>query len=184
MPPKLSARQMFWAGAVLTVVGVVVQQYLSLVVWSIWGNDVVQAFVNGPWSFVYRAAPWLLGLGILLLACSLIVRNIEAAADSQPRTSRRPAPPTLTARQIAWTGVILTVVGLILMNTVEQTFMSLAGKVDFASNLARDLLGIAQPLSVVTLPLGIALLPSSFVVRMLESRTRENEAKSAVHAAD
>jgi hypothetical protein len=62
--------------------------------------------------------------------------------------------------------------------------MSVAGQVDFASNLARDLLVIAQPLSLVILPLGIALLPCSFVVRMLESRTRDREAKSAVHIID
>jgi hypothetical protein len=182
MPPKLSARQMFWTGAVLTVIGVVLKQYLSLAIYSIWGNDPLQAFVSGPWSFVLGAAPWLIGLGILLLACSLIVRNIDAGADSE--TSGRHAPPKLTARQIAWTGVILVVVGLILTNSVEDAYMSLAWKVDFASNLARDLLNIAQPLSLVILPLGIALLPCSFVVRMLESRTRDREAKSVAHIID
>ena len=177
MPPKLSARQMFWTGAVLTVIGVLLQQYLSLVIYSMWGNEVVQAFVNGPWSFALAAAPWLIALGAILIACSLIVRNIEAAADSQPKTDRRPAPPRLSARQIAWTGVILVVVGLILTNAVGEAFMSLAWKVDFASNLARDLLNVAQPLSLVILPLGIALLPSSLVVRMLESRTRDRVAE-------
>jgi hypothetical protein len=184
MPPKLSARQMFWTGAVLTVIGALLQQYLSWVIYSMWGNDVVQAFVNGPWSFALAAAPWLIALGVLLLACSLIVRNIEAGANSQPKTSWRPVPPKLTALQIAWTGVILVVVGLILTNTVGEAYMSLAWKVDFASNLARDLLIVAQPLSLVILPLGIALLPCSFVVRMLESRTRDREAKSVAHIID
>ena len=184
MPPKLSARQIFWAGLAVTVLGVVVQQGLYGLLFSIWGDDAVQSF---SWSLMLNTQYTLLvPLGVVVLACSLIAQNIEDAADSQSRTSRwRPMPPRLTARQIAWTGVILVVVGLILMNSLEEVIMSLNGKVDFTSNLVRDLLTIvAVPLGTVALPLGIALLPSSLVVRMLEARGRDREPKSAVHKLD
>jgi hypothetical protein len=184
MPPKLSARRIFWAGLAITVLGVVVQQALYGVLFSIWGDDAVQSF---SWSLMLNTQYTLLvPLGVAVLACSLIAGNIESAGDSQSETGRwRPMPPRLTARQIALTGVILVVVGLVLMNSLDELFMSLNGKVDFTSNLVRDLLTIVTvPLGTVALPLGVALLPSSLVVRMLESRGHDREQKSAVRKLD
>ena len=179
MPPKLSARQLLWAGLVLTAVGVFVGQYLFAVVYSTWGADAID---GGPLRvFMDTVGPVLLPLGVVVLGCSLIARVIESPPDSTSRTNRwRPMPPRLTARQIFWSGVILAIVGTILMAATSNLFLDLSGRSDLSANLARDLWNfLGFPLTVVAVPLGIALVPCAFVVRMLESRVSDPQGVSA-----
>ena len=158
MPPKLSARQM--SGPAL---------FSPLSAWFSsstfrWSSGAFGvrttckslSVVHGPYS---RRGALADRVGHPL-ACVLPDRAEHRCWRLIRSRSGRHAPPKLTARQIAWTGVILAVVGLILTNTVGDAYMSLAGKVDFASNFAKDLLIIAEPLSLVILPSGSPCCPA------------------------
>jgi hypothetical protein len=179
MPPKLSARHFFWVGLGLTAAGLFVAQYLVGVVYGLWGPLAIN---TGPWpALMNTLGPVLVPLGVVMLACSLIARVIETQSDPTLRTSRwRPMPPMLTARQVLWTGVVLSVVGFILTGSISDLLMGFQGSSDLSSKLARDLLEfVGLPVTVVALPLGIALVPCAFIVRMLESRVSDPRALSA-----
>jgi hypothetical protein len=179
MPPKLSARQLFWTGVVLTAAGVFIGRYLMGIVFALWGQG---AITTGPLPSITSALePLLVPCGVVVLACSLIARTIESQATpaSHLRTSGRSMPPRLTAKQILWTGVVLVVLGLILGASMDDLYVNLSGSSDLSANLARDLLNfIGVPLRAVMIPLGIALLPSALIVRMLEPGPRDQRVSS------
>jgi hypothetical protein len=191
MPPKLSARQLFWSGVVLTAVGVFVGQFLVTIVFGLWGE---RAISSSPLPSVLQPLDALLvPLGALLLATSLIARAIEAQAAltshlhashphaSHPHASgRRTMPPQLNATQILWTGIVLVVLGLILTASVGDFFVQLSGSTDVSANLARDLLGlVGVPLQTIAVPLGIALLPTALIVRILQARVPDRDSADA-----
>jgi hypothetical protein len=191
MPPKLSARQLFWSGVVLTAVGVFVGQFLVTIVFGLWGE---RAISSSPLPSVLQPLDALLvPLGALLLATSLIARAIEAQAAlashlhashphaSHPRASgRRTMPRQLSATQILWTGIVLVVLGLILTASVGDFFVQLSGSTDVSANLARDLLGlVGVPLQTIAVPLGIALLPTALIVRILQARVPDRDPADA-----
>jgi hypothetical protein len=191
MPPKLSARQLFWSGVVLTAVGVFVGQFLVTIVFGLWGE---RAISSSPLPSVLQPLDALLvPLGALLLATSLIARAIEAQAAlashphashphaSHPHASgRRTMPPQLSATQILWTGIVLVVLGLILTASVGDFFVQLSGSTDVSANLARDLLGlVGVPLQTIAVPLGIALLPTALIVRILQARVPDRDPADA-----
>lgn len=172
MPPKFSARQLFWTGIALTAVGVFVGQYLVTIVITLWGEHAIS---SSPLPSILQPVDALLvPLGAVVLACSLIARTIESQTTPVSHlhaSGRRALPPRLTAKQILWAGIVLVTVGLILTASIGDFFMQLSGSSDVSANLARDLLGfVGVPLTAVAVPLGIALVPCAFVVRMLESR--------------
>jgi hypothetical protein len=179
MPPKLSARQLFWTGVVLTAVGVFIGRYLVGIVFALWGQA---AITTGPLpSIVSALEPLLVPLGVVVLAASLVARTIESQTipASHLRTSDRAMPPRLTAQQILWSGVVLVVLGLLLGASMDGMYLDLYGSSDLAANLARDLLDfVGVPLRAVMVPLGIALLPSALIVRMLQVRPRDHRAPS------
>ena len=182
MPPKLSARQLFWGGVVLTAVGVFVGQFLVTIVFSLWGE---RAISSSPLPSILQPLDALLvPLGALLLASSLIARTIETHTASTSHlhashlraSGRRTMPPRLSAKQILWSGIVLVVLGLILTATMGDFFMQLSGSTDVSANLARDLLGVVGvPLQTILVPLGIALLPAALIVRMLQGRVPEHD---------
>jgi hypothetical protein len=179
MPPKLSATQLFWTGVALIAVGVVIGQYLVGIIFALWGQA---AITTGPLpSIISTLEPLLVPLGVVVLACSLIARTIESQTTpaSHLRAGNRTMPPRLTARQIFWTGVVLVVLGLILAASMDAMYLDLYGSSDLAANLARDLLDfVGVPLRAFMVPLGIALLPSALIVRMLEVRLRGHRTAS------
>ncbi|GAB3042335.1 hypothetical protein GCM10027052_25290 [Parafrigoribacterium mesophilum] len=176
MPPKLSARQLFWTGVVVTAVGVFVGQFLVTIVFSLWGERAINSTLLP--SILQPLDALLVPLGALLLATSLIARTIEAQtrASHLHASARRIMPPQLTSRSILWTGIVLVVLGLILIASIGDFFMQLSGSTDVAANLARDLLGlVGVPLQTIAVPLGIALLPTALIVRMLEVRVPDHD---------
>jgi hypothetical protein len=179
MPPKLSARQLFWTGVVLTAAGVFIGRYLVGIVFALWGQG---AITSGPLpSLVSTLEPVLVPLGVVVLACSLIARTIESQTTpaSHLRAVSRAVPPRLTAKQILWTGVVLVVLGLILGASMDDLYLDLYGSSDVAANLARDLLDfIGVPLRAFMVPLGIALLPTALIVRMLAAQRPDQHAPS------
>jgi hypothetical protein len=182
MPPKLSARQLFWSGVVLTAVGVFVGQFLVTIVFSLWGERAINSTLLP--SILQPLDALLVPLGALLLASSLIARAIEthAAPTSHLHAShlrasdRRAMPPRASAKQVLWTGIVLVVLGLILTASIGDFFMQLSGSTDVSANLARDLLGlVGVPLQTILVPLGIALLPTALIVRILETRVPDQD---------
>ena len=173
MPPRVSARQLFWTGVVLTAVGVFIGRYLMGIVFALWGQA---AITTGPLpSIISMLEPLLVPLGVVVLAASSVARTIESQTTpaSHLRASSRAMPPRLTAEQMLWTGVVLVVLGLILGVSMDGMYLDLSGSSDLEANLARDLLDfIGVPLRAVMVPLGIALLPSALIVRMLQVRLR------------
>jgi len=170
---------------VLTAVGVFVGQFLVTIVFSLWGE---RAISSSPLPSILQPLDALLvPLGALLLASSLIARTIEeqTAPASHPHAShphssgRQTMPPRLSAKQILWTGIVLVVIGLILTASIGDFFMQLSGSTDVSANLARDLLGlVGVPLQTILVPLGIALLPTALIARMLEARVPDRDAVS------
>jgi hypothetical protein len=170
MPPKLSARQLFWTGVVLTAAGAAVGPYLATAVYTVWGPDAIN---SEPFLAIMGMLwPVLVPLGVVVLACSVIARAIESQSYSTSGThGRGRMPPRLTARQIFWSGLILAIVGSIVMAMTTNLFMDLSGRSDLSANLLRDLWSfLGLPVTEVAVPLGIALVPCAFIVRMLESR--------------
>jgi hypothetical protein len=75
--------------------------------------------------------------------------------------------------------VVLVVLGLVLGASMDDLYVNLSGSSDLSANLARDLLNfIGVPLRAVMIPLGIALLPSALIVRMLEPGPRDQRVSS------
>ena len=172
MSPKSSARELFWGGLGLAVVGVLVEQFLSIVVYSLWGPDAIN---TAPFRVLVDTLwPVVMPLGVVVLASSVIARVIESQSSSPSETDgARRLPPKLTARQILWAGVIMVLVGL-LMTSMSNLLINLSGRSDLSANLARDLWTfIGAPLAAIAVPLGIALVPCAYIVRMLESRARK-----------
>ena len=178
LSPKPSARQLFWSGLALATVGVFVQQFLTVVVYLLWGQDAINV---APFRVLMETLwPVVVPLGVAVLAASVIARVIESQSASAPDADmRRPMPPKLTARGVLVAGVILVLAGF-LMTSMSNLLFDLSGRSDLSANLARDLWTfVGAPLSAVAAPLGIALVPCAVIVRMLESRvSRPHEASA------
>jgi hypothetical protein len=86
MPPVLSAKQMFWAGAALLVAGFVLDVGVNTVVFT-WD-------ALGGWGFtaIAVAGQALVTVGAVLLASSPIAKRIEVRDAERERVSARRVP--------------------------------------------------------------------------------------------
>lgn len=148
-----------------TAIGVACQLFLIDVVVAVAGMAAAEV---GAWASQIVGI-LILPLGILLLAFSPLAGILESGPPANaPRTL---VPPVLSARQLAWAGVFLTVLGGVLLFSVDAMLGSSLGTGgDLSANLARDLLFfVGIPLKIVCLPLGLALLPCSLIAGNLEA---------------
>jgi hypothetical protein len=180
MPPRLSARQVLWSGVILTALGVFVENYLGIVVVGAGGSDAL----NSDWWFVLAGivGPVAVPVGTVLIACSSLVRIVELGTRPGGSETDR-MPPRFTARRLAWAGLVLIVVGLVLsflpaFSVLGGASAGLSGGTDLSSNLARDLMFVAGPVASLALPLGVALLPCSLVAKVLETRAGDRLGKT------
>jgi len=107
-------------------------------------------------------------LGISFAAVSLLVKALEARTVVVV-TAQAPAanvPPSLPARTVFWAGCSCIVIGVVLALNLqgwnEDLLRSTSLLGDFFSY-------VITPLSLVFAPLGAALVPISFVLRMLQT---------------
>lgn len=171
MPPQVSARLMLWTGIVLVVVGFVIPSYLLAFLYTLPGAD---STISG-FGIVVVLLPAMGTLGIGLIAFSLVARVLEArsclASGAAPGESIQAAEPAVLPKPLAprlwWTAVTLVIVGVVVLVWFDTWTYALFG----SRSLAADVLAVAGPLvKVVALPLGLAFLPASLVVQIIESR--------------
>ncbi|MCU1407148.1 MAG: hypothetical protein JWQ43_3451 [Glaciihabitans sp.] len=172
LPPRLSARRLFWSGVVLLVTGVVVQNYLFLALFAIVGEDGLN--YPGVSTVTSTLSLLLTPLGAGFLVVSFVGRSLERRrVISARRVSVAPrtiSPPALTAPVLLIIGTLLTILGTVLTLNLGQWVSEMATH----TSIAGDLLSIfGGPLQSALLPLGLFLVPTSFVVRLIDAETDE-----------
>lgn len=160
MPPKLTARTLWWIGVALTVFGVASELFLLTAVVAVAG---IGAITAAAWASQIIGSVGL-PLGILLIAFSPLLRILEPTSVANPR--RVGMPPALSARELGWAGVFLTALGVLLLFSMDATVNGGASGGGYSVNL---LLVVVTTLKLVCLPLGLALLTSAAVAQRLQS---------------
>lgn len=166
IPKTLSARTMFWTGIVMLAVGILVVHGGLPVMFALGGETAANSPVY--WFLSNLLALVLPPLGISFAAMSLLVKALEARTVVVV-TAQAPAasvPPSLAARTVFWVGCSCIVVGVVLALNLQGWNEDLWS--------SRSLLGdffsyVVTPISLVFVPLGAALVPISFVLRMLQT---------------
>lgn len=175
MPPKLSARFLFWAGLLTAVVLSAVAPLTPAVIYSIWGQS---SYALGVWFDLgiplYKV---LLPLCCALIAASLVVKNLEPSREIEGES--KGAPPRLSAAQMFWSGAVLTVIGAMLTAWLGQWLTGLYG----LQSLVGDVLSlVGGPLELITLPLGIFTVAGSFIIRVLETSSIRSVVRARIRA--
>ncbi|TFC07076.1 hypothetical protein E3O42_01510 [Cryobacterium adonitolivorans] len=167
MPANLSARALLWIG-VGTIAFSVLCQLAWDVVWRVAGLGPAN-LLESWWYPLYVFVPTVLvPLGSMIVAASFVARALERGTESDSAPER---PRTISAAWLFWTGLTLTVLGLVVSAYLQDwlTDLNAAGR----TSLALDALNLVViPLRMIILPLGLALLPAAVLVKKIESRSR------------
>ena len=166
MPANLSARAILWIGIGLVAASVLLQLARD-VIFRLVDQDSLQDLANS-WLFdsVYLALTLLVPLGAMLIAVFFVARLIERGTDGAVRPADR-----ITAAGVFWTGIVLTLLGLLVGASLESWMGTLVAQ--GRPSIALDALNIVvSPLRNVMIPLGLALLPASVLMKKLEVRSR------------
>lgn len=180
MPPKWTARRIFWIGVILALIRALVGIFGPDLLFRIWG---MQSTAVDLWNIV--GSPFLLVLGPLgcgLIAVSLVVKHLESShlTTTDPgEVAERTAPPTMSSRQILGTGIILIVVGIVIMTSLNSWVYSFSGSKTIMSDI---LMYLGIPANILAVPLGVVLIPCSFIVRALESPSIRSIVQSRIRA--
>jgi hypothetical protein len=165
MPAHLTARAMLWIGIALLAVSVLSQAALDFIFRSA-GSAFLDGMQVSWWYPLYQFVPTvLIPLGTLFLAAFFVANAIERRAALAPASGRRPA---ITAAWLFWTGLVLTVLGLLVGASLEEwlTGLNAQGR----TSIALDALNlVVVPLRMVLVPLGVALLPASVLVKKVQA---------------
>ena len=166
MPATLSARSILWIGIGLVAASVLLQLVRD-VTFRLVDQDSLQDLANG-WFFnsASIALTLLVPLGTILIAAFFVARLIERDTGAAARPADR-----ITAAGVFWTGIVLTLLGLVVGASLEGWLGTLVAQ--GRPSIALDALNIVvSPLRNVLLPLGLALLPASVLMKKLEVRSR------------
>lgn len=167
MPPKWTARRIFWIGVILVLIRALLGIFALDLMYRAWGP---QSTALEAWGTVGSPLLLVLGpLGCALIAVSLVVKHLESphlTTTDPGEVVERTAPPTMSSRQILWTGIILTVVGIVIMTSLNGWMYSFSGSKTIMSDI---LMYLGIPANILAVPLGVVLIPCSFIVRVLES---------------
>ena len=167
MPANLSARAILWIGIGLVAASVLLQLARD-VTFRLVDQDSLQDLANNSWLFdsVYLVLTLLVPLGAMLIAVFFVARLIERGTDGAARPADR-----ITAAGVFWTGIVLTLLGLLVGASLESWMGTLVAQ--GRPSIALDALNIVvSPLRNVMIPLGLALLPASVLMKKLEVRSR------------
>ena len=194
MPANFSARAFLWIGVSLMAGSALLQAALDFL-FRMAGSDILQSMVNSWWYSVLDVTRALLvPLGPLMLAAFFVARAIEHNTDvAGPPVPNTAAPdpavpgtavsgtavsgtaalhasaPRTTAVWVFGAGVVLTLFGVLVAGYLDSWLVALNAQ--GRTSLALDAVNlVVVPLRTVVLPLGLALLPASALVKKLESR--------------
>ena len=194
MPANFSARAFLWIGVSL-MAGSALLQAAQDFLFRMAGSDILQSMVNSWWYSVLDVTRALLvPLGPLMLAAFFVARAIEHNTDvAGPPVPNTAAPdpavpgtavsgtavsgtaalhasaPRTTAVWVFGAGVVLTLFGVLVAGYLDSWLVALNAQ--GRTSLALDAVNlVVVPLRTVVLPLGLALLPASALVKKLESR--------------
>ena len=176
MPANISARAVLWIGIGLIAVCVVLQVTRDFVLRLADVNS-QQAFVNSWWFGSFQVTlTVLVPLGTLMVAAFFVARLIDRGSWNPDQPEFR-----ITAVWVFWAGVLLTIVGLLVEASLYSWFEDLNS--EGRTSLALDALNIiVNPLRALIVPLGLALLPASVLMKKLEVRHKARAA--ALQATD
>jgi hypothetical protein len=164
MPVNLSARAFLWIGLALILASALLQVALDLLFRYV-GPDTIPSVMDSWWYSVLLPARAVFGpLGPLMLAAFFVARLIERT----PGAPASPAPRD-TSAWVFTAGVVLTLLGVLIVGSLDGwlTTLNAQGR----SSLALDALNVVVvPLRYTVLPLGLALLPTSALMKKLEVR--------------
>lgn len=164
MPANLSARALLWIG-IGTIAFSVLCQLAMDIVWRVAGAGPV-SLLESWWYPLYQFVPIvLIPLGSMIVAASFVARALERGPESALATERR---RTTSAAWLFWTGLVLTVLGLVVSAFLQDwlTDLNAVGR----TSLALDALNLVViPLRMIIVPLGLALLPAAVLVKTIES---------------
>ena len=166
MPANLSARAILWIGIGLVAASVLLQLARDFA-FRLVDEASLQEVANG-WLFgsVPLALALLVPLGSMMIAAFFVARLIERGPGSAARPAGRG-----TAAGVFWTGVVLTLLGVLVGASLESWLGTLVAQ--GRPSIALDALNIiVSPLRNVMIPLGLALLAASVLVKKLEVRSR------------
>ena len=167
MPANFSARAILWIGIGVVAASVLLQLARD-VTFRLVDQDSLQDLANNSWLFdsVYLALTLLVPLGAMLIAVSFVARLIERGTESAAGPADR-----ITAAGVFWTGIVLTLLGLLVGASLESWMGTLVAQ--GRPSIALDALNIVvSPLRNVVIPLGLALLPASVLMKKLEVRAQ------------
>lgn len=166
MPRRMPAKAMFWIGAIIVAITASIGFFFDTVAFTLWGTSV---YSNEALNHLRLAlAIAILPLGIGFLALSVVARHLERRGDSEEGAR---IPPRLASRWVLWLGVALATVGFVLRESLNSWLYELSG--DGGGILSDFLSYVALPLQPVIIPLGILLVPCSFLIASLEARATE-----------
>lgn len=166
MPRRMPARAMFWIGAIIVAITASIGFFFDTAAFALWGTSVYSH--EGLTHLRLALAIAILPLGIGFLALSVVARHLERRGDSEVGAR---LPPRLTSRWVLWLGVALATVGFVLRESLNTWLYELSGD---GGGLLFDFLSyVALPLQPVIIPLGILLVPCSFLIASFEARAAE-----------
>ncbi|QYF74616.1 hypothetical protein [Cryobacterium sp. PAMC25264] len=173
MPANFSARAILWIGIGLVAASVLIQLTRDLV-FRLSDQAVLQTIVNTWWFDSANLAVMLLvPLGTWTVAASFVARLIERGTIAPAHPATR-----ITAAGVFWTGVVLTLAGLLVGASLDSWLSSLVAQ--GRPSIALDALNlVVSPLRNVIVPLGLALLPASVLMKKLEARVPADESARA-----
>ncbi|POH62166.1 hypothetical protein C3B61_18320 [Cryobacterium zongtaii] len=166
MPANLSTRSILWIGIGLITASVLVQVGRDLV-YRLVATDSLQAVANSWWFGSFDVVFLLVvPLGTLMVAAFFVARLIERVPTVPAQPARR-----ITAAGVFWAGIVFTLVGLLVVASLEGWMGTLAAQ--GRPSIALDALYfVVSPLRNIVIPLGLALLPASVLMKKLEVRSR------------
>jgi len=173
MPANLSARALLWIGIGLVAASILLQLARDLV-YRVADQNSLQSLATSWWFESFSIALVLLvPLGTWTIAAFFVARPIERATITPAH------PPTrVTAAGVFWTGVVLTLAGLLVGASLDTWMSTLVAQ--GRPSIALDALNlVVSPLRNVIVPLGLALLPASVLMKKLETRV---PAEASAHA--
>jgi hypothetical protein len=173
MPANLSARALLWIGIGLVVASVLLQLARDLV-YRVTDPNSLQSLATSWWFESFSVALVLLvPLGTWTVAASFVARLIERGTIAPAHPATR-----ITAAGVFWTGVVLTLAGLLVGASLDSWMSSLVAQ--GRPSIALDALNlVVSPLRNVIVPLGLALLPASVLMKKLETRVPADESARA-----
>jgi hypothetical protein len=165
MPVNLSARALLWIGISLLLASALAQVVIDFV-YRYAGADILQSTVDSWWFGALVVARGLfVPLGPLMIAAFFVAHLMERDPAAAATATVR-----VTAAWVFTAGLVLTLLGVLIYAYLDGWLATLNSQ--GRTSLALDALNlVVVPLRTLVLPLGLALLPASVLMKKLEARS-------------